>query len=540
MKQITDYRIQIRLLRQFVQRLVQRLQEDGGDLNLAELHFVQGLLGSPSKSGLAGQDRFDEILKLNEDLYASLETFETEIREQKRDIRERDEQLREKDEEIKEKDLRLRALENALDSILRDLGQSPPLDIDERISVVKSALQEHLQGSMEKIERLLASQKSEVQNLNQRLTQETTATKEARSHLSEVLRKLSQNSGSASTSAVSDSDLSLAETLSTIFALLDTQSSSLKLLEVKVQSLLTQLEAHQDDQENQDELEAMKAANLRAEKVQNEAEAKISLLTSQLTALRQEYAKLNDRNNSDVQVKQLLDEAVDRQRALRAEKIRLSHQVQALEEERTSANATIERLTKKAAGKSADVQPAGDSSMLRFDVDQFQRMLASFEKIADDSSLKEPKKHFQYLQKLSDTPEAIADASAATSHRSVFKYLARAADVLVNDHIKLLLKEADVGHQHSEYVKKLQNRIDELGRANDLLAKQLDDMEGDTAPDMGDTTTTSPRARLRIDELLSRWKSERETRVYENREAGRRVRELENENARLRAELYRS
>lgn len=518
-KQITDYRIQIRLLRQFIHRLVQRLRDDGNGLDVAEQSFVQEL-ASPT-SELAGHDeRFDEILKLNEDLYASLEAFEA--------------QIRDKDKEIDDLKSTNSQYENALDSIIREHGQTPPSSISERVLMLRLAIHEHLLGSMAKIELLLNSQNGEIAALNARLKKEAASAESAQNNMRQIIEKVSaldEPNSSALDADAEDVQAAVSKRLDRHHSLVEKLTEELESFRAKV--------ASEGSREKETELEeALKSAVLQFEAQEEESQRKIAALNSQIASLRLLITKLRDEESRDLQTKQELEKAVEKQRVLRAEKVRLSHQVQSLLEDKESATSTIERLKKKLSTyKSRSALPdTNEHQLVQFDVEQFLKMLTSFEKIADDSSLRDPKKHFYTLQQA--IPHGLV-TELLPSHRFVFKYLSRAVDVLVNDHVKLLLKEAEVSQQHNDYVTKLQRRIDELGRANDSLSKQLDDLEeGQSA--VSDSTMTSPRAKLRIDELVSRWKAEREARVYENREASRRVKELEIENAKLRAELHRS
>lgn len=523
-KQITDYRIQIRLLRQFIHRLVQRLRVDGNGLDVAEQSFVQEF-ASPT-SDLAGQDeRFDEILKLNEDLYASLEAFQA--------------QIRDKDKEIADLRSTNSQYETALDSIIREHGENPPSSIAERVLILRLAIHNHMLESIAKIEQLLNSQNDEIAALNARLGKEAASAESAQTQLRQIVDKVSTLEPN-STALNADEDVSeaVSKRLDHHHSLVEKLTHELKSVTQELETATQELEALRKSVPEASEThleEALKSAVLQFEAQEEESQRKIAALNSQIASLRLLLTKLRDEESKDLHTKQELEKSVEKQRVLRAEKVRLSHQVQSLLEDKESATSTIERLNKKlAAYKSQSTLPEASSEyqLFQFDVEQFLKMLASFEKIADDSSLRDPKRHFQNLQ------QANLHADLLPSHRFVFKYLSRAVDVLVNDHVKLLLKEAEVSQHHNDYMTKLQKRIDELSRANDSLSKQLDDLEdGQSA---SESTMTSPRAKLRIDELVSRWKAEREARVYENREASRRVKELETENAKLRAELYRS
>lgn len=515
--QVTDYRIQIRLLRRFIQRMVQRFRDEGNNLDLAEELFVQELKDSPSLNG--HDERFDEILKLNEDLYASLEAFEA--------------QIKDKDNELGRYKAANKEYQHALDSLIRELGQEPPDNTAERLQMLRKAYHEHHLASMAKIEQLLDHQNTEIAALNARVESELAAARAASEDFRQIIDKMNSMRDS-NTEIVDPTDKNAKDILT---RQLDSHYDTEKRLQREIDTLRSQ----NTDQAKQIKLEQeLETALQDAALTKEESERKIASLNSQIANLRELVSKLRDEQAQHELHERELDAAVEKERVLRAEKVRLSHQVQALLEEKESATSAIDRLSKKlAAYKSRGTLPDASKELLLFlfDLDQFLKMLTSFEKIADDSSLKEPKHHLAALQKTLRLGQFTLTDSMS-SHLYVFKYLARAVDVLVNDHVKLLLKEAEVNQQSNEYVSKLQKRIDDLSRANDSLSRQLDDLEDGKSVESD--PQASPRARLRIDELLSRWKAEREARVYENREASRRVRELETENAKLRAQLSKT
>lgn len=69
---------------------------------------------------------------------------------------------------------------------------------------------------------------------------------------------------------------------------------------------------------------------------------------------------------------------------------------------------------------------------------------------------------------------------------------------------------------------------------NETLSKEVEEYENLETHD-----STSPISKLKMDELTKRWKSEREKRILETKQANRRLAELESEKAALQAELER-
>ncbi|CUM66812.1 uncharacterized protein PRCAT00004495001 [Priceomyces carsonii] len=290
----------------------------------------------------------------------------------------------------------------------------------------------------------------------------------------------------------------------------------------------------------------------------NESSKTIEELLKKLDNRRLEIKSLKANQVELNRLKDDLERSIEVQRKLKAEKIKLSYSIEALTNEKVSLQSTIGSLTDKitslviAANNNQDNNRNSDLPLeaqlrefLLFDVCEFQKFLSSFNKIADDISLKEPTRKIEVLRQRLKKNKPISsgtDWSAVTMeyHKSVFEYFSRAVDIIVNDHVKLLLKENDTNTQHSTYISKLHKRIDDLNAVNESLSNQLSMQEFDNQSVDDSGNTSSPVAKLRIEELSKRWKSEREARVYENNEARIRLKELEQENLRLRSQLHTS
>ena len=195
--------------------------------------------------------------------------------------------------------------------------------------------------------------------------------------------------------------------------------------------------------------------------------------------------------------------------------------------------------------------------LLLYDTNQFKRLIESYNKIADDKSLYDPKmKYEKLLNHITDINNSNGMGKnidiienityIRDKHKSIFEYFIRATDILINDHIKLLLKEND----DSIKVKytKLNDKLNKLIKENESLKSELEFMnqqqqqqqqnqnqntnfDGD---DYGNTSTNNdPLSKLRMNDLRNKWKAERERRILEDQEAKKRFKELELEIQRL-------
>ena len=180
--------------------------------------------------------------------------------------------------------------------------------------------------------------------------------------------------------------------------------------------------------------------------------------------------------------------------------------------------------------------------LLLYDTNQFKRLIESYNKIADDKSLYDPKmKYEKLLNHITDINNSNGMGKnidiienityIRDKHKSIFEYFIRATDILINDHIKLLLKEND----DSIKVKytKLNDKLNKLIKENESLKSELEFMnqqqqqqqnqnqntnfDGD---DYGNTSTNNdPLSKLRMNDLRNKWKAERERRILEDQEA---------------------
>ena len=194
--------------------------------------------------------------------------------------------------------------------------------------------------------------------------------------------------------------------------------------------------------------------------------------------------------------------------------------------------------------------------LLLYDTNQFKRLIESYNKIADDKSLYDPKmKYEKLLNHINDINNNNGNINGKSidilenityirdKHKSIFEYFIRATDILINDHIKLLLKEND----DSIKVKynKLNDKLNKLIKENESLKSELEQQQQqqqhqqntsvntNDGDEYGNINNNDPLSKLRMNDLRNKWKAERERRILEDQEAKKRFKELELEIQRL-------
>ena len=109
-------------------------------------------------------------------------------------------------------------------------------------------------------------------------------------------------------------------------------------------------------------------------------------------------------------------------------------------------------------------------------------------------------------------------------HNSIFEFFVSATDILINDHVSLLLKEND-----NQEIKKLKAQVEKLREENESLQDELSKHEFGLEED-----SLSPISKLRTSVLTKKWKAERERRILEDLEAKKRFHEMEMEIQKLK------
>lgn len=274
---------------------------------------------------------------------------------------------------------------------------------------------------------------------------------------------------------------------------------------------------------------------LEYRKAQEKAEDEVKAIKHQLHMLNLNSEDLRSQLANAKHLQQEISAANKALKTEEAERIKLTYQVQSLQKDKETLQQKVDYLTEKLTKNVGEnfrskesIQAALNRVSLHFgdlfdyDVRQFGMLMKSFNKIADDTSLKELRIKLEQLQlytgdQLLKKPNEHISKVKET-HRSLSDYFARAVDVIVNDHIRLLLKESD-NKLEQNYISELASRIKTLELENANLSKKSN-------------FAASPRLKLRIEELTNRWKAEREARILDNRQAQERFRELDLEKTR--------
>ncbi|EMG47627.1 hypothetical protein G210_1961 [Candida maltosa Xu316] len=269
--------------------------------------------------------------------------------------------------------------------------------------------------------------------------------------------------------------------------------------------------------------------------LQKSSQDKISNLT---TKLHEKSVELRTQLDATNKLRIELDSSLDKQRKYNTERIQMSYSTDALKKENEALQSKIAKLTdlmtltvdgnttsSEAVVKKLSVLEFQYKDLLLFDAVEFKKLIDSYNKIADDKSLHDPKTKYEKLYRKINEMKASQDhddvAYIRDKHKSIFEYFIRATDILVNDHVRLLLKEND-----NEDHKKLKSQVEKLTQENESLKLELakEDVEEDPL---------SPISKLRMNDLRNKWKAERERRILEDQEAKKRFKELESEIARL-------
>lgn len=644
-KEVTGYKIQIKFFKQFLQNLIDQ-QGNSPDLNIDELAKVRDNFEgfSPSKPLVKKptndeynkletdyqslSQNYDEIYKLNEDLYTNLEFFQKQL--QDKDIQLQycnknqmncssitHEIINTLLNDPSTSESSREALIGCLDNEFLPNEPSKPLDF--KLHVISIELNERIQNQgLPKSEKHAAVIKDLMQ-LVSRLQTEFTGSKNEMAKIEDDLRREIEESNTIKKNyAIMYSKFNLLCQLIEQQKLTDNNQDEIHKLRaenerlakfnqvvdskfLEYQKIIDRLQKEVNDFREQSRRESINdesklgqiTSSTQIMDRSNDNHEEVYLLHKEFNSLQNDFNELTEKYNkaredssrtissltqqlqnkqSQVsqykadehvldKLRQELDLSIEKERILKAEKIRLTYKIDSLTSDKTNLQATIQSLADKVTSltvsgelprdngseesllKKANIAEYQFEELLQFDVQKFEKLLKSFNKIADDSSLKEPTRKIEALMRSLSTDMTSDSSNTRDYHKSIFNYFTRAVDIIVNDHVKLLLKENDTHMKNTEYINKLHHRIDELNNTVDGLSKQLDSFEMDNGKHADpydseastiNNTVSSPRSKMRIDELTNRWKAEREARIYEGKQAQRRLKELEEENHRLR------
>lgn len=534
-KQLTNCKIQLKLYERFLQDLIDRHQIDAG-----ELSGLGTNLQARSVSTL--EQEHADMCSLVEDLYASVEEFQGKWRDADKRMLDLDHTLHELAFEVADM---LGQLGSRVDA---DPGATPRAFLEAALPRLREVIESLSENTHEdhintilRLQREHEATKSDNANSEKMLRAQLHEIAQWKSKYNELRREYemlenkaessefeklqTENSRLSSLNKVVDDklhnyqmmisqlqkevnefrDLSRKGSLSDV-----SDSSTYTGLRDREKYLLLQR-----DFDNLQRLHDNMAGEF--ERFKETSASTISSLTNQLNNRKRELLSLRAEHTSLDNIQHDLEVSLEKQRVLNSEKMKLAWQVESLTKDKAALQASVDQMTEK-LGKGEDSRRLQDTkqqleALVRLDVWEFQRLFESFNKIADDSSLESPKEKIGVLASaIAENGQDVEFGSLKDYHKSVFDYFARAVETIVNDHIRLLLKESE-GSDNEDQVKKLEKKVASLER-------QLQ--------------AHGPGSKLRIEELTNRWKVEREARVHDNEQAKKRLQQLEDENEQLR------
>ncbi|SGZ53258.1 CIC11C00000004359 [Sungouiella intermedia] len=548
-RELTNCKIQLKLYEKFLQELIDRHQIDVGDL--------EELLGSFSKKSLSTlEQEHADMCALVEDLYASLEEFQGKWHDADRRVMDLDHRLHELAFGVS--DL-LGSLGTSVDI---DPGKEPAIFLENALSTLKEKIEDISKGASDEYQRAMQDLKSEYEDYKK---DNSSAEKMLREQLHEISKwkldylllkekydQLKDHSASSEFEQLQKENQRLSSLNRVVddklqeyqvminqlqrevneFKDLSRKGSLSDLSDPSVYTSLRDRERYlllQRDFENLQRLHDDMANEF--ERFKETSAGTVTSLTNQLNNRKRDIMSLRAEQTGLENIQHELEVAIEKQRVLTSEKMKLAWQVDSLSKDKTSLQGAVDRLTDKLTASAVsesgnsqlDIDRQHFESMFRLDVWEFQRLFKSFNKIADDSSLEGPKLKINTLAESAAQKVVLADsvefATLRDTHKSVFDYFARAVETIVNDHIRLLLKENETENKSPDVqVTKLQRKIS-------TLEKQLQQSQ----------TKLTNALNMRIEELTNRWKVEREARVHDNEQAKKRLQQLEEENERLRS-----
>ncbi|KAI5949416.1 hypothetical protein KGF54_005651 [Candida jiufengensis] len=638
-KRIINYKIQIKLMKNFLQDLIEKNKLDPKELKsiMPIEEFKDASLSSAEIELNALKKDYDELYKLNQDMFTSFGEFEQKIKVRDLKLREagklQEVILENAQTHGIEQDLPIDIqLKRLLDKLNYKSAQTiiltPPssdngkdTDIIKQLEIEKSDLFKQLESQNEEITELKhklelaqnqnhtnSSNNVHIQNeetieLKNKLAKEQELTKSLQTQNEEFIilrnkvlkdeeltkqlhaqqeendklrQKISEDEGSSEKIKIKNEEINnlkqkvafnkdltkdieaQSQEINDLKQKLvnEDQVDVVKQYQAQIQELNTNLDsAKKASQEYQQQLQALQNEHVKLQQHANNYNLQESSLMTEYLDLQNAYSKIieelnstteslsilkqsNDKalnekstelRNQQIKIENLKNEltnAIDNQRKNYSEKIQTSYQNESLQKENESLKSKIDKLTEFMHFQQNDNKNQDNikklsivefqyKDLLTFDMTQFSKLLKSFNKVAEDESILNPtRKYEKIMRKLSNFTLDEKDINfIRENHKSISNYFVRATDMIINDHVRLLLKEND-------HV--LQKQNERLTEQNSQLSKVIEELKSGGGTDSSITE-------LRFNDIRRRWKAERERRIFEDSEAQKKFRELEDE-----------
>ncbi|KAI5959840.1 uncharacterized protein KGF55_005072 [Candida pseudojiufengensis] len=600
-KRIINYKIQIKLMKNFLQELIEKNNIDPKEIKsimpLGEIKDASTISLEKELNDL--REEYDEIFKLNEDLFTNLQNFEEQIEIKDQQLQE-SEKIRDLILQIAKSngidsnlpiDLQLKSIfeRKSQNSILtppesddgkdqelnkleiENLNLNKQLEFkDEELKELKRKLEENSPSPKQSNDKSQKDDDQDIKNETQDFLEilnikdmEISALRSKLIKETESLEKLKQKEIDDSQTTLrnnSNSDRELKQALANNEELtiqLQNQTNKVHELNSKLaakdnndKSESNETKLSQDhlliitslEKENQNIVQELKSLKLQESTLMTEyldLQNAYSKILEELNATQDSYSLLKqteDNKLSEIKTQQTtinklqldLEQAINLQRKNHSEKIQTSYKNESLQKDNESLKSKIQKLTEfidfsnnnQDTIKKLSIIEFQYKDLITFDMNEFSKLLKSFNKIAEDESILNPtKKYERIMRKLSNFE--ISNEKDITfireNHSSIFNYFVRATDMIINNHVKLLLNE-------NEQIIKRQNLA--LIEKNSKLIKEIEELKKEG--NIGNDSITE----LRFNDIRRRWKSERERRIFEDSEAQKKFRELEDEIAR--------
>ncbi|ODV86908.1 hypothetical protein CANARDRAFT_6478 [[Candida] arabinofermentans NRRL YB-2248] len=237
-----------------------------------------------------------------------------------------------------------------------------------------------------------------------------------------------------------------------------------------------------------------------------------------------------------------LNSSLAKQRQSNSERIKLGYKIDKL----TKTIAELEAVVSDHQNINAALEAESDSMsqqlsdtrsqlqyLLTSDVNFQTHLIKILSKVLDRKSIKEAA---EKILQLADRDQLSLDADTVNKiYDTIFQYDLSAIQAIVNNHVKLTQerdnnpgKETDSAGASQRIIQMLEGKVSQLtALLNEAKGKENKD----------DPTLSSPRSKLRFDELTKRWKIAEEALSFEKKNSKKRLDELETENTRLRSQL---
>ncbi|RCK65327.1 hypothetical protein Cantr_01074 [Candida viswanathii] len=533
-KELIELKIKYVKLREFLIDLVDKSSKDPSHIRDILAHSENETASDLEMKLQSSQIQYDEAMKLNSDLHASLSTFESKLRDKETQIDHLQSQLHSVRASVD--DLIKATMNDKGAGVLSDHALQLHLlpNLEEKLDALKQAMLARLEtvplthstlNSLGRIEESVDT----VQQLLLRISNLEVYHQNERDHLkAEISMHRSESNRIRRTFEIMTSKFNeLKNFVDSKESRITDDSAKIREYELVISEL-------------QKELQILKQSDSDIQGSPNRSQDQLDVMTNRVgdlsMKLQQKNIELRKQLEVSTNLKIQLENSLQKERGLRTEHIKLTTAEDVLRKENENlaakldaANINLESIRKKMASMEFRYK-----EFLLFDAAEFKKLIQSYDKIADDRSLTDSKSKYEKLYPKINEMKPFDDSNDMESqqshteitniHNSIFEFFVRATDILINDHIGLLLKETD-----NQEIKKLRDQVEKLAKDNESLQDELSKHEFGLEED-----SLSPISKLRTSVLTQKWKAERERRILEDLEAKKRFHEMEMEIQKLK------